>query len=81
MFYYEEDMDRSLSKLIADTVRDLISQYNLTVQEVINFIIELLARYSLTPTELARIVASEFAISVTKTLIDLCGDQYNKHKR
>ena len=49
--------------------------------EVINFIIELLARYSLTPTELAWIVASEFAISVTKTLIDLCVDQYNKHKR
>lgn len=49
--------------------------------EVINFIIELLARYSLTPTELARIVASEFGISATKTLIDLCVDQHNKHKR
>ena len=31
MFYYEEEMDRSLSKLIAATVRDLLSQYNLHI--------------------------------------------------
>lgn len=43
MFYYEEEMDRSLSKLIADTVRDLLSQYNLTVQEVIRMTIQQLA--------------------------------------
>ena len=41
--YYEEEMDRSLSKLIADTVRDLLSQYNLTVQEVIRMTIQELA--------------------------------------
>ena len=43
MFYYEEEMDRSLSKLISDTVRDLLSQYNLTVQEVIRMTIQELA--------------------------------------
>ena len=43
MFYYEEEMDRSLSKLISDTVRDLLSQYNLTVQEVIRITIQELA--------------------------------------
>ena len=43
MFYYEEEMDRGLSKLISDTVRDLLSQYNLTVQEVIRMTIQELA--------------------------------------
>ena len=43
MFYYEEEMDRSLSKLIADTVRELLSMYNLTVQEVIRMTIQELA--------------------------------------
>ena len=43
MFYYEEEMGRSLSKLISDTVRDLLSQYNLTVQEVIRMTIQELA--------------------------------------
>ena len=43
MFYYEEEMDRGLSKLIADTVRDLLSQYNLTIQEVIRMTIQELA--------------------------------------
>lgn len=43
MFYYEEEMDRSLSKLIADTVKELLSMYNLTVQEVIRMTIQELA--------------------------------------
>ena len=43
MFYYEEEMDRGISKLIADTVRDLLSQYNLTVQELISMPLQQLA--------------------------------------
>ena len=62
MFYYEEEMDRGLSKLIADTVRDLLSQYNLTVQEVI------------------RIVANEFALVITRSLINFVEEQYDKYK-
>ena len=62
MFYYEEEMDRSLSKLIADTVRDLLASYSLTPQEVI------------------RMVASEFALAVTRSLIDFVHEQYDKYK-
>lgn len=41
--FYEEEMDRSLSRLISETVRELLSMYNLTVQEVIRMTIQELA--------------------------------------
>lgn len=41
--FYEEEMDRSLSRLISETVRELLSMYNLSVQDVIRMTIQELA--------------------------------------
>ena len=48
--------------------------------QIIRFIRDLLASYSLTPQEVIRIVASEFALAVTRTLIDFVHEQYDKYK-
>ena len=48
--------------------------------QIIRFIRDLLASYSLTPQEVIRMVASEFALSITRTLIDFVHDQYDKYK-
>lgn len=48
--------------------------------QIISFIRELLASYDITIQELIRIVASEFVLTVTRTLIDFVTDQYNKYK-
>ena len=59
--YYEEDY-RGLETQIIRFIRDLLSSYNIT------------------PQELVRLVVSEFAISVTRSLIDFVTDQYYKYK-
>ena len=48
--------------------------------QIIRFIRDLLASYSLTPQEVIRIVASEFALAVTRSLIDFVHEQYDKYK-
>ena len=48
--------------------------------QIIRFIRDLLASYSLTPQEVIRMVASEFALSITRALIDFVHDQYDKYK-
>lgn len=48
--------------------------------QIISFIRELLASYDITIQEVIRIVASEFVLTVTRTLIDFVTDQYNKYK-
>lgn len=59
--YYEDDM------------RGMQSQ-------IIRFIRDLLTSYSLTPQEVIRMVASEFALAVTRSLIDFVHEQYDKYK-
>lgn len=49
--------------------------------QIIRFIRDLLASYNITPQELIRLVVSEFAISVTRSLIDFVTEQYDKYKR
>lgn len=48
--------------------------------QIIRFIRDLLASYSLTPQEVIRMVASEFALVVTRSLIDFVHEQYDKYK-
>ena len=48
--------------------------------QIIRFIKDLLASYQLTPQEVIRMVASEFALSITRALIDFVHEQYNKYK-
>ena len=48
--------------------------------QIIRFIKDLLASYQLTPQEVIRMVASEFALSITRALIDFVHDQYDKYK-
>ena len=48
--------------------------------QIIGFIRDLLASYQLTPQEVIRMVANEFALSITRALIDFVHDQYNKYK-
>ena len=48
--------------------------------QIIGFIRDLLASYQLTPQELIRMVASEFALSITRALIDFVHEQYDKYK-
>lgn len=48
--------------------------------QIIRFIRDLLASYRLTPQELIRIVANEFALAVTRSLINFVEEQYDKYK-
>ena len=48
--------------------------------QIIRFIRDLLASYSLTPQEVIRMVASEFALAVTRSLINFVEEQYDKYK-
>ena len=48
--------------------------------QIIIFIRDLLASYQLTPQELIRIVANEFALAVTRSLINFVEEQYDKYK-
>ena len=48
--------------------------------QIIRFIRDLLASYQLTPQEVIRMVANEFALSITRALIDFVHDQYDKYK-
>lgn len=48
--------------------------------QIIRFIRDLLASYQLTPQEVIRMVASEFALSITRSLINFVEEQYNKYK-
>ena len=48
--------------------------------QIIRFIIDLLASYQLTPQELIRMVANEFALAITRSLINFVEEQYDKYK-
>ena len=48
--------------------------------QIIGFIRDLLASYQLTPQEVIRIVASEFALTITRSLINFVEEQYDKYK-
>ena len=48
--------------------------------QIIRFIRDLLASYSLTPQEVIRMVASEFALAFTRSLINFVEEQYDKYK-
>ena len=48
--------------------------------QIIGFIRDLLASYQLTPQEVIRMVASEFALAVTRSLIDFVHECYDKYK-
>ena len=48
--------------------------------QIVRFIRDLLASYSLTPQEVIRMVASEFALAVTRSLINFVEEQYDKYK-
>ena len=56
-----------------DDMRGLQSQ-------IIRFIRDLLASYQLTPQEVIRMVASEFALSITRALIDFVSECYENYK-
>ena len=47
--------------------------------QIIRFIRDLLASYSLTPQEVIRMVASEFALAVTRSLIAFVSECYDKY--
>ena len=48
--------------------------------QIIRFIRDLLASYQLTPQEVIRIVANEFALAITRSLINFIEEQYDKYK-
>ena len=48
--------------------------------QIIGFIRDLLASYQLTPQEVIRIVANEFALAITRSLINFVEEQYDKYK-
>ena len=48
--------------------------------QIIRFIRDLLASYQLTPQEVIRMVASEFALAISRSLIDFVHEQYDKYK-
>ena len=48
--------------------------------QIIRFIIDLLASYQLTPQEVNRMVASEFALAITRSLINFVEEQYDKYQ-
>lgn len=48
--------------------------------QIIGFIRDLLASYQLTPQEVIRMVASEFALAISRSLIDFVHEQYDKYK-
>ena len=48
--------------------------------QIIIFIRDLLASYQLTPQEVIRMVASEFALAITRSLIDFVHECYDKYK-
>ena len=48
--------------------------------QIIGFIRDLLASYQLTPQEVIRMVANEFALAITRSLINFVEEQYNKFK-
>ena len=48
--------------------------------QIIRFIRDLLASYQLTPQEVIRIVANEFALVITRSLINFVEEQYDKYK-
>lgn len=48
--------------------------------QIIRFIRDLLASYQLTPQEVIRMVASEFALAITRSLINFVEEQYDKFK-
>lgn len=48
--------------------------------QIIRFIRDLLASYQLTPQEVIRMVVSEFALSITRSLINFVEEQYNNYK-
>ena len=48
--------------------------------QIIKFIKDLLASYQLTPQEVIRMVASEFALAITRSLIDFVHECYDKYK-
>ena len=48
--------------------------------QIIRFIRDLLASYQLTPQEVIRMVANEFALAISRSLIDFVHDQYDKYK-
>ena len=48
--------------------------------QIIRFIRDLLASYSLTPQEVIRMVASEFALAITRALIDFVSECYENYK-
>ena len=56
-----------------DDMRGLQSQ-------IIRFIKDLLASYQLTPQEVIRMVANEFALSITRALIDFVSECYDNYK-
>lgn len=49
--------------------------------QIIRFIRDLLASYQLTPQELIRIVANEFALAVTRSLINFVEECYDRYKK
>ena len=48
--------------------------------QIIRFIKDLLTSYQLTPQEVIRMVASEFALAITRSLIDFVHECYDKYK-
>ena len=48
--------------------------------QIIRFIRDLLASYQLTPQEVIRMVANEFALAISRSLIDFVHEQYDKYK-
>lgn len=48
--------------------------------QIIRFIRDLLASYQLTPQEVIRMVASEFALAISRSLINFVEEQYDKYK-
>ena len=48
--------------------------------QIIRFIRDLLASYQLTPQEVIRMVASEFALAISRSLINFVEEQYDKFK-
>ena len=48
--------------------------------QIIRFFRDLLASYQLTPQEVIRMVASEFALAISRSLINFVEEQYDKFK-
>ena len=71
--------DTQEKQTITNTRRDNMNDLRNLESSIINFIKDLLSSYNLTIHDVIREVSNYFAIAITRTLIDLVVDTYEKY--